>query len=89
MLPTRAEKANVEIGLSTGAAIASSRARRHALEIMVLNDQQRVPEMVATSETYRRRPADRLGAWQALESHYEGMRNRQMRDLFARACPAC
>jgi len=40
--------------------------------------------MVATSETDRPRTADRLGAWQALETHYEGMRNRQMRDLFAR-----
>ena len=40
--------------------------------------------MVATSETDRLRTADRLGAWQALETHYEGMRNRQMRDLFAR-----
>jgi len=49
-----------------------------------LNDQQRVPEMVATSETSRTRPADRLGAWQALEKHYEGIRNRQLRDLFTR-----
>jgi len=40
--------------------------------------------MVATSETSRTRPADRLGAWQALEKHYEGIRNRQLRDLFAR-----
>jgi glucose-6-phosphate isomerase len=40
--------------------------------------------MVATSETDRPRTADRLGAWQALETHYEGMRNRQLRDLFAR-----
>jgi len=40
--------------------------------------------MVATSETDRLRTADRLGAWQALETHYEGMRNRQLRDLFAR-----
>jgi glucose-6-phosphate isomerase len=40
--------------------------------------------MVATSETDRPRTADRLGAWQALETHYEGMPNRQMRDLFAR-----
>ena len=40
--------------------------------------------MVATSETSRTRPADRLGAWQALESHYEGIRNRHLRDLFAR-----
>ena len=40
--------------------------------------------MAATSETNRRRPADRLGAWQALEAHYEGMRNRHLRDLFAR-----
>ena len=40
--------------------------------------------MVATSETSRTRPADTLGAWQALEKHYEGIRNRQLRDLFAR-----
>jgi glucose-6-phosphate isomerase len=40
--------------------------------------------MVATSETDRPRTADRLGAWQALETHYEGMRNRHLRDLFAR-----
>src|SRR5512133_309197 len=40
--------------------------------------------MVATSETARTRPADTLGAWQALEKHYEGIRNRQLRDLFAR-----
>ena len=40
--------------------------------------------MATTSETSRTRPADRLGAWQALEKHYEGIRNRQLRDLFAR-----
>jgi glucose-6-phosphate isomerase len=40
--------------------------------------------MVPTSETSRTRPAERRGAWQALESHYQGMRNRQLRDLFAR-----
>ena len=40
--------------------------------------------MVATSETDRPRTADRLGAWQALEKHYEGIRNRPLRDLFAR-----
>src|SRR5215475_8579005 len=66
------------------AVAGPSAARRHALVTLVLNDQRRVPEMVATSETYRRRPADSLGAWQALETHYEGMRNRKLRDLFAR-----
>ena len=40
--------------------------------------------MVATSETSHTRPADRLGAWQALEKHFEGIRNRPLRDLFAR-----
>jgi glucose-6-phosphate isomerase len=40
--------------------------------------------MATTSETSRTRPADRLGAWQALEKHYEGIRNRPLRDLFAR-----
>ncbi|TMJ89790.1 MAG: glucose-6-phosphate isomerase [Alphaproteobacteria bacterium] len=40
--------------------------------------------MVTTSETSRTRPADRLGAWQALEKHYEGIRNHPLRDLFAR-----
>ena len=39
--------------------------------------------MVATSETSRTRPADTLGAWQALERHYESIRNRHLRDLFA------
>src|SRR5262249_4518659 len=63
---------------------AASPARRPARDTVVLNDQRRVPEMVATSETARTRPADRLGAWQALDAHYEGMRNRHLRDLFAR-----
>src|SRR5436190_10578994 len=54
-------------------------ARNHGLD-----DQRRVPEMVTTSETSRTRPADRLGAWQALEKHYEGIRNHPLRDLFAR-----
>src|SRR6476646_4692910 len=54
-------------------------ARNHGLERSAKGS-----EMVATSETDRLRTADRLGAWQALETHYEGMRNRQMRDLFAR-----
>jgi glucose-6-phosphate isomerase len=63
---------------------ARSSARAHALESTVLNDQRRVPEMVATSETSRTPPPDRLGAWKALEAHYEGMHNRHLRELFAR-----
>src|SRR5215470_4948764 len=78
--PRRRQRKCLQRRISAVAAPSSARV----LETTVLNDQRRVPEMVATSETSRTRPADRLGAWQALESHYEGIRDRHLRDLFAR-----
>src|ERR671934_472453 len=78
--PRRRQRKCLLRRISAVAAPSSARVP----ETTVLNDQRRVPKMVATSETSRTRPADRLGAWQALESRYEGIRNRHLRDLFAR-----
>ena len=39
--------------------------------------------MTARSETSRTRSRNKRGAWRALEDHYEAMRSRHLRDLFA------
>src|SRR5262245_50721805 len=39
--------------------------------------------MTARSETSRTRSRNKRGAWRALEDHYEAMRARHLRDLFA------
>src|SRR6516164_5773848 len=39
--------------------------------------------MTVRSETFRTRSRNKRGAWRALEDHYEAMRSRHLRDLFA------
>jgi glucose-6-phosphate isomerase len=39
--------------------------------------------MAARSELSRTRPTSQRGAWRALEQHYQSMRGRHLRDLFA------
>src|SRR5205809_3032665 len=42
-----------------------------------------MPQMAARSEISDTRSRSKRGAWRALEDHYEAMRNRHLRDLFA------
>src|SRR5262245_44479501 len=42
-----------------------------------------MPQMTARSGISHARSAGKHGAWRALEDHYEAMRSRHLRDLFA------
>ena len=44
---------------------------------------ERTPQMAARSETSRTRSTSKHAAWQALEDHYETMRDLHLRNLFA------
>src|SRR5262245_61408946 len=48
-----------------------------------LEGPERMPQMVARSETPRTRSTIKHAAWQALEAHYETMRGLHLRNLFA------
>src|SRR5262249_25459101 len=61
---------------------ARSPTHQHAFETMDLND-PRGAEMSARSEVSRTQPTRKNEAWRALQAHYETMRSRHLRDLFA------
>src|SRR6516225_2611626 len=46
-------------------------------------ESERVPHMAVRSEISQPQPTSKQGAWRALEDHYEAMRARHLRDLFA------